>query len=438
MKKKENSISREQLLDKLRAVASDLGVTRLTCDVFVAHSGLARSVIYQHFDGWTDACRAAGLERGLTMAERPTPQEHTDKDCIIEVQRVARLLGVASLSSKSFDQHALISASTVGRRFGGWHAALAAADLSPTPRAAMEEQLTSDDCVHEIQRVASLLDQSHLTKKEYRIHSKLGYHRILRTMGTWHNALAAAGLTPSPEFKVEVPLEKLANDFLQASIEIGKIPTLVQVTRRSEHADHTFAGKHGGYGAFKRLAIQHLLSSNARIPPAIKHSFGSELARSPNNGVTISSDATKVTTKVEIVQNGIVPSIAALLRDWHPLSLKNEPAYSNALANHLRAVLPQGAHIERERPHEGAPRDIRIAYDDDEVFLEVKYQLQKNTELDRLVGQIEGLKPRKNKIIIALIGDTKQKLLGKLNEQFHSYLSNQRVGEERFMVVCVS
>ena len=438
MQKKAHSISREKLLDELRTVASDLGVTRLAEDEFVARSGLARSVIFQHFDRWTEACSAAGLERALTIAERPAPQEHTDEDCIREVRRVAQLLGAASLSSKSFNRHALISASTVGRRFGGWHAALAAAGLSPTPRAAMQGQLTIDDCVREIQRVAALLRQKHLTRIEFRTHSKLGYSRILLPKGTWHNALAAAGLTPSPEFKAEVPLEKLANDFLQASIEIGKIPTLVQVTRRSEHADHTFAGKHGGYGAFKRLAIQHLLSSNARMPPAIKDSFRSELARSPNNDVTVSSDATKVTPKIEIGQNGIVPSIAAVLRDWHPLSLKNEPAYSNALADHLRAVLPHGTHIERERPHEGAPRDIRIAHDDDEVFLEVKYQLQKNTELDRLVGQVEGLKPRKNKIIIVLIGDTKQKLLGKLNEQFHSYLSNQRVGEERFMVVCVS
>ena len=439
MQKKARSISREKLLDELRTVASDLGVTRLAEDEFVAHSGLARSAIFQHFDRWTDACRAAGLDRALTIAERPAPQEHTDEDCIREVRRVAQLLGAASLSSKSFDRHALISASTVGRRFGGWHAALAAAGLSPTPRAAMQEQLTSDDCVREIQRVAALLHQNHLTRKEFRTHSTLGYSRILRTMGTWHNALAAAGLTPSPEFKAEVPLEKLANDFLQASIEIGRIPTLVQVTRRSDHVDHTFAGKHGGYSAFKRLAIQHLLSSEARIPSAIKDSFRSELARSSNDDVTTLIDTTKVITKVEIGPNGIVPSIAALLKNWHPSSLRNELAYSNALANHLRTVLPDDAQVDREYRHEGTTCDIRIAYKvDDEVFLEMKWQLRKKAECDRLIGQVEGLKPRKNKIIIVLVGDINLSLLGRLKEHFNSYLANQRIGEEKFMVVCVN
>jgi hypothetical protein len=439
MQKKARSISREKLLDELRAVASDLGVTRLAEDEFVARSGLAHSAIFQHFDRWTDACRAAGLERALTIAERPAQQEHTDEDCIREVRRVAQLLGVASLSSESFKRHARISASTVGKRFGGWHAALAAAGLSPTPRAAMNEQLKSDDCVREIQRVAALLHQNHLTMKEFKTHSRLGYSRILRNMSTWHNALAAAGLTPSPEFKAEVPLEKLANDFLQASIEIGQIPTLVQVTRRSDHAEGTFARKHGGYSAFKRHAIQHLLSSDARIPPAIKDAFRRELERPSNDDVTTPVDATKVTTKVEIGQNGIVPSIAALLKDWHPSSLRNELAYSKALANHLRTVLPDDAQVDREYRHEGTTCDIRIAYNvDDEVFLEMKWQLQKKAECDRLIGQVEGLKPKKNKIIVVLVGDTNLSLLGRLKAHFNSYLADQRVGEEKFMVVCVS
>lgn len=439
MQKKARSISREKLLDELRTVASDLGVTRLAEDEFVARSGLAHSAIFQHFDRWTDACRAAGLERALTIAEQPASQEHTDEDCVREVRRVAQLLGTASLSSKSFNRHALISASTVGRRFGGWHAALAAAGLSPTPRATMQEQLTSDDCVREIQRVAALLHQNHLTRKEFRTHSRLGYSRILRTMGTWHSALAAASLTPSPGFKAEVPLEKLANDFLQASIEIGQIPTLVQVTRRSDHADHTFAGKHGGYSAFKRHAIQHLLSSDARIPPAIKDAFRSELERSSNDDVTTPDDATKVTTKVEIGQNRIVLSIAALLKDWHPSSLRNELEYSNALANHLRTVLPDDAQVDREYRHEGTTCDIRIAHKvDDEVFLEMKWQLRKKAECDRLIGQVEGLKPRKNKIIVVLVGDTNLSLLGRLKAHFNSYIADQRVGEEKFMIVCVS
>jgi hypothetical protein len=127
------------------------------------------------------------------------------------------------------------------------------------------------------------------------------------------------------------------------------------------------------------------------------------------------------------------------LKDWHPSSLRNELAYSNALADHLRAVLPNDAQVDREYRHEGTTCDIRIAYKvEDEVFLEMKWQFRKKAECDRLIGQVEGLKPKKNKIIIVLIGDTNLSLLGRLKAHFNSYLADQQVGEEKFMVVCVS
>jgi hypothetical protein len=257
-------------------------------------------------------------------------------------------------------------------------------------------------------------------------------------MGSWHNTLAAAGLAPSPEYKAEVQIEKLASDFLNTCIEIGDIPTLIQVTRRSDHADRTFAGKHGGYSNFKRLAIQHLFSSGARIPAAIKEAFSRELAHARKNNVAIQSNAPRVTKKVEVSENEIVPLLATLLGDWHPAALRKELAYSNALASHLRAVLPDHVQVDREYRHEGTTCDIRIANRaDDEVFLELKWQLRKKAECDRLIGQVEGLKPRKNKIIVVLVGTTNETLLGRLKAHFNSHLVDQQAGKEKFKVICV-
>jgi hypothetical protein len=51
---------------------------------------------------------------------------------------------------------------------------------------------------------------------------------------------------------------------------------------------HTFAGKHGGYGAFKRTAIQHLFSNRARIPPAIRAKLEAEVSQIPPDDVPAS------------------------------------------------------------------------------------------------------------------------------------------------------
>jgi hypothetical protein len=58
------------------------------------------------------------------------------------------------------------------------------------------------------------------------------------------------------------------------------------------------------------------------------------------------------------------------------------------------------------------------------VLIELKRNLQKKSDYDRLVGQIEGLKPKKNSIVVALVGDTDPALLGRLQDQFRTYLED--------------
>jgi len=133
-----------------------------------------------------------------------------------------------------------------------------------------------------MQRVAQSLGRSHLTSEEFDAQAKVSAYRIVRVFGTWAAALQAAGLASSPNLIREVPISTLADDFLGACIDLGRIPTINQLTRRSRHVTHTFAGKYGGYRAFKRAAIDHLFSNNARIPPAIKTLFETEISQSPS------------------------------------------------------------------------------------------------------------------------------------------------------------
>jgi hypothetical protein len=54
------------------------------------------------------------------------------------------------------------------------------------------------------------------------------------------------------------------------------------------------------------------------------------------------------------------------------------------------------------------------------------------------VGQIEELKPKKNKIIVVLVGDTDPVLLGRLKERFKSYLEDFFSGDVSFRIVVVT
>ena len=54
----------------------------------------------------------------------------------------------------------------------------------------------------------------------------------------------------------------------------------------------------------------------------------------------------------------------------------------------------------------------------DELAFELKLNLKKKTDFDRLIGQIEGLEPRKNKVLVVLIGETDPALLGRVRDKY--------------------
>ncbi len=126
--------------------------------------------------------------------------------------------------------------------------------------------------------------------------------------------------------------------------------------------------------------------------------------------------------------NGLMTTLESLLKSWHPEAMPSEAGYSDALATYLRMSLPEDTRVEREYRHGGTTTDVGVLYtgiiSNDQVFFELKRNLKKKTDYDRLVGQVEGLKPRKNKLIVVLVGDTDDALLGRLREHCKEYTSD--------------
>lgn len=275
--------SKQALVKMIRGMADKASSTSLSRRAFLERSGVSKWSIDKHFDSWSDACEAAGIKTAPTVAQLPREQDYTDAQCIDELKRVAALLNTEALSSKKFHRYGRISASTISRRFGGWRGALAVAGLKESARAKFMHSLSPDYCVQELQRVANDLGRDYLTAKQFDEHGGVSAYRVVRVFGSWHAALDAAGLHPSPNFKREVPLADLAQDLLEATTDLGRVPSLVQLTRRSKYASHTFAGRHGGYDQFKRSAIENLFSKRKRIPPAIRAMLEAELLRIKGN-----------------------------------------------------------------------------------------------------------------------------------------------------------
>jgi hypothetical protein len=193
------------------------------------------------------------------------------------MKRVAKLLGQDHLSTTEFDRHARFTYKPVYNRFGSWQKALEAACLKSCEKVQRDRPLSAKQCVVELRRIAAVLSTDFLTQAEFDTHSSLTSYRVVRTFGSWLSALTAAGLKPSPNLRIPIPLKELANEFLQVVLKLNRIPSLTQLARRSSYAIGTYSKSRGGYRSFKRAAIHHLLTTNHPMDTTTKFLLENEL-----------------------------------------------------------------------------------------------------------------------------------------------------------------
>ena len=227
---------RDEIIKAMQDAARNLGVERLSNAAFRRQSGISEAAVLKHFDSWSDACAAAGINCGQTIENLiPTPRL-SEEACIAELQRVANVLGCKALSSKDFNRHARFTSKPVIDRFGSWQNAIEHAGLELCEQSKREIPLSEDECVKELRRVANLLGMTSLSRDAFDTRTRFSAYRISRACGGWVAALKKAGLNLSPQYKHELPLEHLATVFMQVVTEVNRIPTLVQLVRRSKHA----------------------------------------------------------------------------------------------------------------------------------------------------------------------------------------------------------
>lgn len=105
----------------------------------------------------------------------------------------------------------------------------------------------------------------------------------------------------------------------------------------------------------------------------------------------------------------------------------------------LRAAVPEDAKVEKEYRHRGTTIDVWLKWQglflSDEVAFELKVKLQRKTDYDRLVGQLEGMEPQKHKVIVVLIGETDPSLLGRLRDRYAKQIQNDVA--KTMSIVCV-
>lgn len=182
----------------------------------------------------------------------PDNRGRPDDELLGDLCTVANKLAVASLTRALYDEHGRFSSATLAKRFGSWNLALQMAGLVP----ALEQSVTREKLIADIQRIASSLGTSKLTRAEY---NKLGTYSdgvIYRVFGTWKSAVTASGLEPG--WNTHITDEELFENLERIWRYLGRQPRIREVSSPlSKFSADTYVSRYGGW----RRALEAFVSA---------------------------------------------------------------------------------------------------------------------------------------------------------------------------------
>ena len=144
----------------------------------------------------------------------------TDEEYILDMQSVAKILGKNIITIEEYEKHGKYHSSSLRRRFGNWAKCLSRANLNYCK--IDYSDVTKEDFINDIQRVAKEHHLINLTGIEYDKHGKYNHSKITRVFKTWNNALKASGLF----YKISKNLteEELFDNLLNVWQKLGRQP----------------------------------------------------------------------------------------------------------------------------------------------------------------------------------------------------------------------
>ena len=128
---------------------------------------------------------------------------YSDEEIIREIQRVANVLNISPLTISAFHKESKVNRTTIGKRFGGWKAALEAANLghlysgqpvTQNMREQKNKNITDEELLSELQRVASVVGRNDISSGDIKTHSSVHRDVFSRRFGSWEKAIQMAGL----------------------------------------------------------------------------------------------------------------------------------------------------------------------------------------------------------------------------------------------------
>jgi hypothetical protein len=159
-----------------------------------------------------------------------------------DIRRVADELHKLAITQAEYRQHGRYSPDIARRRFGSWFDALAEAGLGKTRNLAVSRE----ECVSDLQAVASRLGKNAVTVDEYVESGKYSAGPFVRHFGSWLDALDAAGLQRTRT--LGVTNEEYFENLEEMWVSLGRQPRYAEVQKPfSRYCSGAYEGRFGSW-----------------------------------------------------------------------------------------------------------------------------------------------------------------------------------------------
>lgn len=178
----------------------------------------------------------------------------SDNELLSDLRDVAETLGKKFVTKAEYDKHGRLCSSTFQKRFGSWGKAI---DLAGLKRSRYD-QITTNDYIDDLKRVAEHLESNSLTSEDYKKHGKFSYDSVVRHLGSWKKALQKSALQPSMNFNPPISNDDLFENLEQLWEKLERQPSKKDFIKSlSRYSYDTYPRRFGTY----RKALESFVAS---------------------------------------------------------------------------------------------------------------------------------------------------------------------------------
>jgi hypothetical protein len=202
-------------------------------------------------------------------------RDQPDDALLSDLRAVAQELGKPVLTRADYAARGRFASATIANRFGGWGRALERAGLG----SARHFDVSRDEALADLRRVATELNTSDLSLARYRSRGKYSEKPFVHHFGGWLNALTAAGLRISEFYNSRTTDEALYDNLELVWQSLGRQPTVNDMRAPlSRFSAHSYKRRFGGW----RKALEAFVVASSTPSPAVT---ASNTPPSPSRGL---------------------------------------------------------------------------------------------------------------------------------------------------------